>query len=358
MNYRMAGIVSEETIIPAKTKVIELDMKDIVSRIQINVELEMDGTVLGDNLAAVLSNIELVDGSEVLFSMSGKECQALDYYQTSVMPYMAITDMDNNDAIITFNINFGRWLYDPVLAFDPTKFNNPQLKITHNYQACGGTPSAARMEVRAYMFDEKEVSPSGFLLSKEHYQFTSGVNNTYHDIEMPTDHPTRRYMIIGQANGYHVNDVVREIRLSEDNLKRIPYESTVWQLLKYLRSEFPRIQEYGHFLFSDTAKAIYASPTSNVVFKATGETPGNACAQATTPARMPLSIDAVVAEVGAAEISGYDPHWSIVVPLGQKDIIDDWYDVTKVGSLKLRTRAGSAGILGTVEIVTEQFRAY
>ena len=80
MNYRMAAIVSEETIIPAKTKVIELDMQDIVSRLQINVELEMDGTVLGDNLAAVVSNIELVDGSEVLFSMSGKECQALDYY--------------------------------------------------------------------------------------------------------------------------------------------------------------------------------------------------------------------------------------------------------------------------------------
>jgi len=130
MNYRMASIVSEETIIPAKTKVIELDMKDIVSRLQINVELEMDGTVLGDNLAAVVSNIELVDGSEVLFSMSGKECQALDYYQTGVMPYMAITDMDNNDAIITYNINFGRWLYDNKLAFDPTKFNNPQLKIT------------------------------------------------------------------------------------------------------------------------------------------------------------------------------------------------------------------------------------
>ena len=358
MNYRLAAIVSEETIIPAKTKVIELDMKDIVSRIQINVELEMDGTEMEDNLAAVVSNIELVDGSEVLFSMSGKECQALDYYQTGVMPYMAITDRDNNDAVITFNINFGRFLYDPVLAFDPTKFNNPQLKISHNYQACGGTPSAARMEVRAYMFDEKVPAPTGFILSKEHYQFTSGVQHTFHDIEMPTDHPTRRYMIVGRANGYFCSQVVSEVRLSEDNLKRIPYESTVWQLLKYLRSEFPRIQEYGHFLFSTTPKAIFASPTSNIVFKGTGETPGNAACLTAVPECQPLSVDAVVAENGAAEISGYDPHWSFIIPLGMKDDIEDWYDVTKVGNLKLRTRAGSAGILGTVEIVTEQFRAY
>jgi len=261
MNYRLSSIVSEETIIPAKTKVIELDMKDIVSRLQINCELNMDGTVLGAHLAEVISNIELVDGSEVLFSMSGKECQALDYYQTGVMPFMAFTDRTGNDAIVTFNINFGRWLYDEQLAFDPTKFNNPQLKITHNYQACGGTPSIAVMEVRAYMFDEKEVSPTGFLLSKEHYQFVSGVNNTYHDIEMPTDHPTRRYMIVGRAEGYFCQQVVKEVRLSEDNLKRIPYDSSVWQLLKSIRSQFPRsrvrplpggLRRKGDLHFGDT----------------------------------------------------------------------------------------------------------
>ena len=358
MNYRLAAIVSEETIIPAKTKVIELDMKDIVSRIQVNLEVNMDGTVLGDHLAAIVSNIELVDGSEVLFSMSGKECQALDYYQTGVFPFIAHTDRDGNDAIVTFNINFGRWLYDTQLAFDPTKFNNPQLKITHNYQACGGTPNSAVMEVRAYMFDEKIPTPTGFLLSKEHYQFTSGVNNTYHDIEMPTDHPTRRYMIVGRAGGYFCQQVVKEIRLSEDNLKRIPYDSTVWQLLKSIRSQFPRIQEYGHFLGDSDTKVIYTSVTQDIMVKATPDTVTNIVSVSTIPAKMPLTLDMTADGAFQAEVSGWDPHYSFVIPLGMKDEIEDWYDVTKVGNLKLRVRAGSAGVLGTVEVVTEQFRPY
>ena len=358
MNYRLAAIVSEETIIPAKTKVIELDMKDIVSRIQINVEVNMDGTVLGDNLAAIVSNIELVDGSEVLFSMSGVECQALDYFQTGVMPFMALSDRDGNDSIITYNINFGRWLYDKVLAFDPTKFNNPQLKITHNYQACGGTPNVATMEVRAYMFDENPPTPPGFILSKEHYQFTSGVNNTYHDIEMPTDHPTRRYMIIGKAEGYFCQQVVKEVRLSEDNLKRIPVDSTVWQLLKSIRSEFPRIREYGHFNLLAATKVIYAAPTQDLVVNAMSDTVTDIISVSTIPAKMPLTLDVTADGAVNMEISGYDPHYAFVIPLGRKDEIEDWYDVTKVGNLKLRTRAGSAGILGTVEIVTEQYRAY
>ena len=358
MNHRVATMLAEETIIPSATKIIDVDMTDIISRIQINLEAEMDGTVLGDHIASIISNIELIDGSDVLFSMSGKECQALDYYQSKEMPFNAITDRDGNDSVAVFNINFGRYLYDEYLALDPAKFRNPQLKITHNYQACGGTPGAARMEVRSFLFDEKVPSPIGFLMSKEHYQFTSGVVNTYEQIDMPTDYVTRRYMVMGTAAGKFCQQVVNELRLSEDNLKRIPYDTKVWQLLKMLHQAYPRVEEYGHFLFSDTAKVIYASPTQDLVVNAVGVTPGNAVAPTVVPTKMPVSLDGTTAEEGNAQISGYDPHYSFILPLGHPDIIEDWYDVTKIGNLKLRLKAGSAGVDGVVEVVTEQLRKY
>jgi len=358
MNHRLASMLAEETIIPAATKVIDLDMDDIVSRIQINLEVQRPGDVLSDHPAAVISNIELIDGSDVLFSMSGKECQALDYYQSGAMPFNAITDQDGQDDISVFNINFGRYLYDEMLAFDPSKFRNPQLKITHDYTACGGTPGAARMEVRAFLFDEKVPTPIGFLMSKEHYQFTSGVDGTYEYIDMPVDYTTRRYMIMGQRDGYFCQQVVNSLRLSEDNSKRIPYDTTVWQLLKMLHQRYPRIQEYGHFTFSTTAKVIWASPTQDIVVNAVGITPGNAAVPDTIPTKMPISLDAVVAEQGNAQISGYDPHSSFILPFGEPDDLDNWYDVTKIGNLKLRLKAGSAGNTGVVEVVTEQLRKY
>lgn len=358
MNQRLAIVLSEETIIPASTKVIDLDMSDIVSRIQINLEVERDGTVLGAHPAATISNIELVDGSDVLFSMSGKQAQALDYYQNGVMPFNAITDRTGNDCITCFNINFGRFLFDEVLAFDPKKFNNPQLKITHNYQQCGGTPGAARLDVRAFLFDEKKPAPTGFLMSKEFYQFTSGADGTYHSVDMPSDHITRRFMIMATAAGYFVQQVVNEIRLSEDNQKRIPYDTKVWQLLKTLRQMYPRIHEYGHFAFLAATKAIYMSPTQDIVMNAVPDTVTNITSVSTIPTKMPITSDITADGAVVVQISGYDPHYSFVVPLGKPDDMADWYDLTKVGNLKMRLKAGSAGTSGVVEIVTEQLRAY
>jgi len=358
MNHRLATVLSEEAITTAATKVIDLDMADVISRIQINVEVEMPGDVLGAHPASVLSNIELVDGSDVLFSMSGKEAQALDFYQTGIMPFNAITDRDGNDCISVFNINFGRFLYDELLAFDPKKFRNPRLKITHNYAATGGTPSDARMEVRAFLFDEKVPAPIGFLMSKEYYQFTSGVVDTYHSVDMPVDYKTRRYMILGTAAGYFCQQVVNEIRLSEDNAKRIPYDTKVWQLLKWLHQMYPRIEEYAHITGLAATRVVYASPTQDIVVNAVGDAVTNITSVSTIPTKMPFTLDITADGAAAMQISGNDPHYSFMLPLGRANEIDDWYDVTKIGNLKMRFKAGSAGILGVVEIVTEQLRTY
>jgi len=358
MNHRVATVLSEESITTAATKVIDLDMADIISRIQINVEVEMPGDVLGDHPAAVLSNIELVDGSDVLFSMSGKEAQALDYFQNGIMPLNAITDRDGNDCITVFNINFGRFLYDEMLAFDPKKFRNPQLKITHNYAACGGAPSDARMEVRAYLFDEKVPAPMGFLMSKEYYQYTSGLVDTYHSVDMPLDYITRRYMILGTASGYFCQQVVNEIRLSEDNAKRIPYDTKVWQLLKYLHQAYPRIEEYAHITGLAATRAIYASPTQDIVLNGIGDAVTNILSVSAIPTKMPITMDITADGAVSMQISGYDPHYAFILPLGRADDPADWYDVTKLGNLKLRFKAGSAGVSGVVEVVTEQLRKY
>lgn len=358
MYYRLASVLAEESIVGAATKVIDLDMADIMSKIQVNVEVESSGAVHTDHMASVISNIELIDGSDVLYSLSGKECQALDYYQTGRMPFNAITDRDGNDAIMVFNINFGRWLYDNKLALDPGKFRNPQLKITHNYRAFDSAVSIARMEIRAFLFDEKVPTPEGFLMAKEHYQFDTGDNGTFEYIDMPVDHITRRYMLMGTAEGKFCQQVVNAVRLSEDNAKRIPYDTQVWQVLKMLHQTYPRIEEYGHFAFKVAGRAIYASPTQDLVVNAAGVAVTQVTSVGTVPTFMPVTVKITADGAGNAQISGYDPHYSFILPFGNPDNPEDWYDVTKIGNLKLRLKAGSAGSGKTVEVVTEQLRKY
>lgn len=358
MNHRLASVLAEEALPSATTKVIDLDMADIISRLQINVEVEGDGTVLSDHIAAVISNIELIDGSDVLFSMSGKECQALDYYQTMKMPFNAPTDRDGNDAIMVFNINFGRFLYDELLAFDPTKFRNPQLKITHDRTACGSDEGTARMEVRAFLFDEKVPTPEGFLMSKEHYQYDTGTEGTYEYVDMPTDYLTRRYMLLGTKANKFCQQVINEVRLSEDNAKRIPYDTKVWQLLKMLHQMYPRIEEYGHFAFKAAGRVIYASPTQDLVINAVGKAVTQIISVGSIPTTMPITTSITADGAANAQISGFDPHYSFILPCGKADDPTDWYDVTKLGNLKMRLKSGSADSGNTVEIVTEQLRKY
>ena len=358
MNYRLSSVLAEESITSPGTKVIDLDMADIISRIQINVEVESSGAVHTDHIASVISNIELIDGSDVLFSLSGKECQALDYYQTKKMPLNALTDRDGNDAVMVFNLNFGRYLYDAKLALDPAKFRNPQLKITHNYQAFDAAADTARMEIRAFLFDERVPTPDGFLMAKEHYQFATGVADTFEYIDMPVDHVTRRYMVIGTAKGYFCQQVVNALRLSEDNSKRVPYDTDVWQLLKALHQTYPRIEEYGHFGLLAATRAIYASPTQDIVINAVGAAVTQIVSVSTIPTKMPITTDITADGEANAVISGYDPHYSFILPFGRADDPEDWYDVTKIGNLKLRLKAGSAGASNTVEVVTEQLRKY
>jgi len=175
---------------------------------------------------------------------------------------------------------------------------------------------------------------------------------------MPTDFLTRRYLLLGTKANKFCQQVVNEIRLSEDNAKRIPYDTKVWQLLKMLHQMYPRIEEYGHFDLKLATRVIYASPTQDIVMNAVGTDVGQIISVSGVPTTMPITADIVADGPVHAQISGYDPHSSFILPCGKADIIADWYDVTKLGNLKMRLKSGSAGADNTVEIVTEQLRKY
>ena len=165
-------------------------------------------------------------------------------------------------------------------------------------------------------------------------------------------------MIMGTLGGYFCQQVVNAVRLSEDNAKRIPYDTQVWQLLKMLHQKYPRVEEYGHFSLLMAGKVIYASPTQDIVVNASPVAVTDIVSVSEVPTKMPITVDITADGEAGLQISGNDPHSSFIMPLGDPDNPADWYDVTKIGNLKLRLKAGSAGNTGVVEVVTEQLRKY
>jgi hypothetical protein len=56
--------------------------------------------------------------------------------------------------------------------------------------------------------------------------------------------------------------------------------------------------------------------------------------------------------------NGYLPRHCVQFPFGDQADLNDWYDVTKKGSVQLRLESGTAGASGTGAVILQQLRKY
>ncbi|GAH69956.1 unnamed protein product, partial [marine sediment metagenome] len=145
-----------------------------------------------------ITKIEIVDGSDVIYSTTGTECAAVQLYHTGKMPFLAISA--NHVAAYNRNqvkILFGRDESDNLYGLDLTKFTNPQLKITHAYteSAAHWASGTQTLSVIATVAEGAPL-PSHFLMTKEIYTWTKATTGDV-TIDLPRDYPYR--FIVMQA---------------------------------------------------------------------------------------------------------------------------------------------------------------
>jgi len=360
MNYRTTKLLDRTDIGPSGTKSIDINLDQPISRIMLEWQVLKSVSYMMDHPHVDISKIEIVDGSDVLFSMNGGQNQALCIYDRKCPDMNYGTYIGANVQLSYYGIDFGRFLWDPTLALDPRKFRNPQLKVTYSeiLSDTGGT--AGSLEVIAEVFDEKTIAPMGFLMSKAIHQYTTGAHQSYEYIDLPTDYPYRKLLIQGYAKGYEPWYVVEEARLNEDNEKRIPFD---WDLERYYihrRGIDPML--LGHFQtqVEATDRAYYVTPTdywAGVVMQLSdpdAETGSSYCGKGGK-----LNINARNGTEVNGIVHGYLPNHCIQFPFGDQMDPDDWYDVAKIGHLQMRLRAGSLGAgTGVGAVVLQQLRSY
>ena len=358
MNYRNSVILSHESIATAGTKTLDITLKDVISRIGIQVKATNDGSAPTAHPANILSSIEVVDGSDVLFSLSGKEALALNFHDQRKTPFCTNNYLDNVMNVTFYTIDFGRYLYDPILALDPGKFRNPQLKITHNLAAGGCAPDAATLEVVADVFDDKKATPKGYLMSKEQVSYSLAASaNEY--IDLPVDYALRKLIIMSLSSDKQPYEQFNEVKLSQDNDKRIPFNDKTSDLIKYFSALWPELDEYLVGAALTTTRDFYCMSTYEVAaaFCATDF----AAAYMKSDLAYGGNID--VRGSGATNfmgrIRGQCPFGALCIPFGLQDDPKDWFELKDVGNLRLTLKAGSSpGSSSTCEVITQQLRTY
>jgi len=357
MNYRTATVLSQESATTAATKTIDLEGYDPFSRLTVRFEGMNNGHVQTGHPALQVSKIEIVEGSEVLMSLSGMQAQALDFYDTGrPRPYEIDyrNDLPNQEI---FNLNFGRWLWDPELAFDPRKFQNPQLKITHNKALGGSAPDAANLSVYGDLFDKKSVSPSGWLMAKNWYSYTPTAS-AYTEFDLPKDHILRKILIQDYVATYSFTDLIDEIRIDEENLKVRPIDLGGFEFINLFMNQFPLFHEtISWWAPGASTYNLFITP-GEYAYVALGQVgAANTAYLATEGAGGKTTVTTDSAEVFRSIVTGYMPHGCLPIPFGIQSDPTDWYDITTIQKLRMRLHAPGTSA-GTVNVVLQQLRRY
>jgi hypothetical protein len=359
MNYRKATILSETNLTPAGTKTIEINVADVISRLTIAWRVTKGHDGMQSYAHKDITKIELVDGSEVLHSLDGGQNQALCIYDRKCGSMNHGQHTDGNSEYSTYAIDFGRHLYDPVLALDPKRFKNLQLKIAYNFAVADTSATLGYMEVWADVFDEKVVTPMGFLTAKNYESWTLSAAGAYKYVDLPTDRVIRKMLIQGYYAAYEPWYQVIEARLSEENDKRIPFDLDLEDYCRVMKGVWTPVHENFYGLGSAASTyGFYVTPTDYYcTLNATGV--GGA---AIGPDRQPQGGYFKLTAAGGNEyasgtVTGFLPNHCFEIPFGNPQDVDDWYDVTKLGSLRLRLKSGS-GSSGNVDTILQQLRKY
>ena len=357
MNYRNTEILDAKTLTGAGTEVIPLNVQQPISRLMLQWIITKTQNGMDSYAHKDITRIELVDGSDVLHSLDGGQNQALCIYDRKVGTMNHGSMINSNSQRSTYGIDFGRFLYDPELAFDPTKFRNPQIKVTYDSDVSDTGSTEGTLEVWADIFDEKVISPIGFLTAKEHFSGTPPASG-YTYIDLPTDMVYRKLLIQGYHKEYEPWYVIASAKLSEDNDKRTPFDVNL-EVYHQLRKGIDQAVEET-IAFAQTADVcnLYVTPTDYwATYVGLGQT-------ASTPSGVGAEGRGghIYVTGGCTQqqglIRGWLPNHCFQFPFGRQDQIDDWYDVTKVGSLRLRLEEATYTAGQIQAVILQQLRRY
>ncbi|MDD3137102.1 MAG: hypothetical protein PHF64_11435 [Methanoregula sp.] len=357
-NHRVATLLASKSNTTPGTETVDVDVRAPISRISIHNKVTSAGTVLTAHPAANISKIELIDGSNILASLSGYQCQALNFYNQKKTPNCFLTDISAVQTWQTFDLDFGRWLFDTLYALDPTRYDNLQLKITHNYQTADASASASTLEVYAHAFDKKKITPIGFLRAREHKAYTCGADGTTEYVELPIDQTIRQILVRASANDYYPWQVANRLKLSENSDAVVPMDISTSAFLKHINREYPRVEEPAAIAVNQTARDVYTMAVWQLHFGLMPVTVTNIIAMEAVNKSLPVALDITASDNCTGIISGCQPHACFPIPFGDQEDPNDWYDLAGVDKLNLQVKAGSAGTNGSVSVVLEQLQRY
>lgn len=342
MRYRIAELTAPRTIGAAGTEVIDIKNRDPISRLFIAAEIQDKINDPSEHPWSTISKIEIVDGSEVIYELTGRMANALDYYDSLMSPRQRLAYVDDFYPRINASLWFGRYLYDRELAFDPTKFRNPQLRITWNADEVFAGATDIELSIFADVFDPRLPSPGGYLRSQEVYSFTLA-DDSYEYINLPTNHTLRKLLVTARNPAQYWYTTINGFKLDIDNGAYIPFDLDAREVERMIERLYPYYEERVRHEVDPGSTAVYCTPYDRVSAGILSEEDQNVYNNTddNVGGQVLLTPENDADKVWV-NIRGILPQGCACFPFGNPGDPDDWFDVGGINNIELRLLGGSS----------------
>ncbi len=330
----------------------KIEIKDPISRIVIPFSVLIPAAARIEHMSTVFSRIAIVDGSDVLLSLSGQQIDGM----AKMRAIVANATFESPDPSITvwgnLSIDFGRYLYDKEIAFEPSKFRNPQILVTHN--AALAVTGGVRTDygILACIMEGLSSGVRGFLMKKELESWLAAAA-AWHYVNMPKDFPYRALWIQAKTNLIGVDGHWSRALLQEDNYARVPFDCLIDDQVADNAADYGLILEPVSGTVSAVATPEFCAPTYAGNMIVNNQINANGLYTANLNGGQYNVVSANGTDDFRGHAEGLCPHGLVVFNMGPKDSIEDWYDPTALGNLKMEVLGAGAR---TIRIVTEQLR--
>ncbi len=366
MLYRQVYLQNREVLANAATRTVDINLTDPITGFWVEFRFTNGATHCQDQTAAkCVNSIEVLDGADVLYSMDGYEALAMTAYHLGHIPQQLITEVENNTQNLLIWIPWGRYYGDEVLAFDATRFINPQLRINWALTNLGAVAATTFATGTARLTVVAEVmaggpAPMGFLTTKEVYSYVTAAAGTVY-VDLPVDYPYKRLQLRHWQATKSMTGVCNTVKLHADQQKHVLFDKRMTDVQRDCTLRSPPFS-YKHAFKQAHGDTIY------LILKSEEAPNFNAEAGMRLVAYQNWGIGEGLIDysiAGAAEntdqafyadVLGFCPHGTVDLPFGKQDVIEDWLPAEMFKNVRLELGQATLGGVGAVTL--QQIRPY
>jgi len=191
----------------AGSHIEDINIKDPIMDFYVRMYATNGGTSnIQNSIIDVLNSIELIDGSDVLWALDSEEILANQMYHYETSMDLGIDERADQVQATVFKIPLGIGRMHPEVAFDPTRFANPQMVLDWdlaNIRAVGADAfltNTLHVDIMADVIDEAPARPTGYLMTKQIHEYVATAL-AEHRVELPVDYAYRTLYV----RAYHAN---------------------------------------------------------------------------------------------------------------------------------------------------------